>query len=286
MPTIEGTCSTAQLKEKVMGKLASLPPFSPVLNKLMASLADENVSFLELGDLIEKDTVLAGNVLRLVNSALYSRRGTINSVRRAVSILGLSKLRNAAMSMSVSRLWGSQKWPPGWSPSQFNLHAVATAIMADLLATELSTDYPEGAFAAGLLENVGMLLMAASLSEDFNRVRDHYLSNPAYSLVAAEREVLGMDHAELSAEVLGIWNLPKPIKMAAGEHHFPRSGSLGAIISAADGLVEQLGITAQSWHRPPAGTPEGTLQALGLGEPAPGILESFRAEYNGLKGFF
>ena len=286
MPTIERAGARTQLKELAMKKLASLPPFSPILNRLMSSLADENVSFLELGDLIEKDTVIAGNVLRLVNSALYSRRGTVNSVRRAVSLLGLAKLRNIVMSMSVSRLWASQKWPAGWNSSQFNLHAVAAAIMADLLATELPTDYPEGAFAAGLLENVGMLLVAASLPDDFIRVRDYYLGNSSNTLTTSEREVLGFDHADLSGEVLDVWNLPKPIRQAVAEHHFPRTGSLGAVVSAADTLVEQLGISAQPWHRPPSGAPEETLQALNLGDNSAGLIEAFRAEYDGLKSFF
>jgi HD-like signal output (HDOD) protein len=89
------------LQEKALGQLGKLPPFSPVLSKLMASLADEDVSFSEIAGWIEKDTVLAGNMLRLVNSALYGLRGTVNSVRHAVSLLGLSRIRNTAMSISL-----------------------------------------------------------------------------------------------------------------------------------------------------------------------------------------
>ena len=72
------TVSQASLRDKALEAMSKLPPFSPVLNKLMASLADEDVSFAELAALIEKDTILAGSVLRLVNSAFYARRGTVN----------------------------------------------------------------------------------------------------------------------------------------------------------------------------------------------------------------
>ena len=80
------TAPANKLSERAMGALGKLPPFSPILNKLLASLAGEDVSFAKLGDLIEKDTVVAGNILHLVNSALYARRATITSVRHALAL--------------------------------------------------------------------------------------------------------------------------------------------------------------------------------------------------------
>lgn len=285
--TLETPISVAeQNRAKAMTRLSSLPPFSPVLNKLLASLADDNVSFLELGDLIEKDPVVAGNVLRLVNSALYARRGTVNSVRHAVSILGLSKLRNATLSMSLGRLWAGQKWPPGWVQSQFNLHGVASGIMADLMAGETTLEYPEGAFAAGLLQNVGLLLEAVALPEEFKVAMGLYLASPEATLVECERAVLGIDHAEVSAEILKQWNLPLPIQVAVGEHHRPCPGRLGAVVAGADEVVQRLGVPLQPWQRVPPGTAEEKLESLGFGMQTPKTLEMFQAEYAVLCGFF
>jgi HD-like signal output (HDOD) protein len=273
-------------RAQALARLSSLPPFSPVLNRLMATLADEDVSFLELGDLIEKDPVLAGNVLRLVNSALYARRGTVNSVRHAVSILGLAKLRNAVLSLSLGRLWSGQKWPPGWIQSQFNLHGVASGIMADLMAGETTMEYPEGAFAAGLLQNVGMLLEVVALGDDFKVVLGLYAATPGASLVQCEREVMGLDHAELSAEILKQWNLPQPIQVAVGEHHRPSPGRLGSVVAGADEVVQMMGVPLQPWHRAPDGKAHQKLESLGFGCQTPKILESFQVEYDVLKGFF
>ena len=102
------------------------------MNRLIASLASEDVSFAKIADLIEKDTVLAGNILKLVNSALYGLAGTVNSIRHAVSLLGITKLRNAALSMSVARMWSQVKTPPGWSTPNFNQHSVGVGILSDL----------------------------------------------------------------------------------------------------------------------------------------------------------
>src|SRR5579863_2286656 len=115
-------------RDQALACLGKLPPFSPMLTRVIATLAEEDVSFGKVGELIEKDTVLAGNILKLVNSALYGRRGTVNSVRHAVSLLGIAKLRNATLSLSVSRMWSRLKTPPGWSGAQFNLHSAAVAI--------------------------------------------------------------------------------------------------------------------------------------------------------------
>src|SRR5439155_24931738 len=123
-------------KEHALRSLEKLPPFSPVLNRLLATLAREDVSFAKLADLIENDTVLAGNVLKLVNSALYGRKGSVNSVRHAVSILGVTKLRNAALGMSITRMWSAIHTPAAWSMARFNQHSIAAALLADLLTQE------------------------------------------------------------------------------------------------------------------------------------------------------
>ena len=151
---------SAKLSERAMGALGKLPPFSPILNKLLASLAGEDVSFSKLGDLIEKDTVVAGNIIHLVNSALYARRATITSVRHALALLGMDKVRNTLLGMSISRMWTQVKTPPAWSMARFNRHSAAVAILSDQIASRIpAVNYPEGAFVGGLLHDLGRLLM-------------------------------------------------------------------------------------------------------------------------------
>jgi len=281
------TLSASHYQDKALRSLGKLPPFSPILNKLMGTLADEDVSFGELADLIEKDTVLAGNVLRMVNSALYGRRGTINSVRHAVSLIGLSKLRNVTMSLSLARMWSSQTAVKGWFPAPFNQHSVACAILADLLATEMPVDYPEGAFTAGLLGNIGMMLIALSLPEERNMIQENYTTTSA-SLTDCERTVLQLTHAELSAEGLRHWNLPAPIQTAVLHHHGPHPDSEGGIamsfvLEQADRIVQQHGIVVQPWLRPAEGVPAETLSPLGVSNR---ILESFQTEFESIRALF
>jgi len=287
------TASATNIRERALRALGQLPPFSPILNRLIASLAQEDVSFAKLADLIEKDTVLAGNVLRLVNSALYGLCGTVSSIRHAISLLGVSKLRNAMLSMSVSRMWNQVKTPPGWSMARFNLHAVATAILCDLLAQKLPANYPEGAFASGLFHDLGLLLVALGSPDEFLATANLHRTS-AKSASECEPEILGMTHAELSADALAVWNLPVAIQTAVRYHETPALDpsplqpdelSLSRVLHSADSYVRGIGISHSFFEgQPDEG--EAALQQLGVGSRLPNVIAEFENEFSAIKPYF
>ena len=288
------TVSAAQLpvRERALRVLGELPPFSPILNQLMASLAKEDVSFSRISDLLEKDTVMAGNILQLVNSALYGMRGTVNSVRRAVSLLGVNKVRNATLSMSVARMWKQVHTPYGWSMRDFNLRSAGVAILGDLLAQNLAVDYAEGAFAAGLFHDLGHLLVAMGCPEEFKQIS--LLCGPGAKR-AAEYEigVLGVSHAALSADALAIWNLPKPIQDAVRFHETPdrdpaakrRRVVLSRVINVSALYMERIG-TCFSALDSGISDPNKIPDLLGLGDRLPGVLATFENDFTAIKPYF
>jgi len=277
-------------KEKALRSLGGLPPFSPILNKLLATLADDDVSFARLAELIEKDTVLAGNVLRMVNSALYGRRGTISSVRHAVSLMGVVKLRNSAMTLSVSHIWNKAKTPKNWSAAQFNLHAVATAVFADLLAQKTRVQYPEGAFVAGLLHDIGLLLISISLPTEYEEIRRIH-EEEGLPLPEAEKQVLGFDHAELSAAALAEWNLPEPIQRAVRyqwepQHQRDDVVPLSRVLQITERIVNGQGIVVLSSNGADAEPPEVVLEPLGLSGETQDLIDEFQKEFDSIRAFF
>lgn len=283
------------LREKALRALGSLPPFSPVLNRLLASLASEDVSFTKLADLIEKDTVISGSVLHLVNSAMYARRGSVNSVRHALSLLGVNKLRNAILGMSISRMWNAVRTPPHWSMAKFNLHSVASAQLADMLAQKLPVSYPEGAFVAGLLHDVGLLLIAVALPAESANTFDTS-QNEGRSLADAEMQLLGFSHADLSADALAAWNLPAPIQEAVRDHHLDlkrtparTSGgewALADVVRAADRYVISSGISIHPVPAP-ADADGSALSSIGMGADLErDVIAEFEAEFAAMKPFF
>ena len=293
MTASASTPTVSSVRERSLRALEQLPPFSPILNRLIASLANEDVSFAKIADLIEKDTVLAGNILKLVNSALYGLRGTVNSIRHAVSLLGINKLRNAALSMSVARMWGQVKTPPGWSTANFNQHSVGVAILADLLAQQWDVAYAEGAFAAGLFHDLGLLLVAIGLHDEYMQMSLLCQQNKQWTL-EYEIQVLGMTHAELSAEALAQWNLPEEIQTAVRYHGNPESDptpvepgqvTLSRVLNAADCYVKGLGVFVSLFENP-SENGVAALEALGFGERLPVILKDFDSEFTAIKSYF
>ena len=263
-----------KLKEKALQTLGELPPFSPILSKLLATLAKDDASFGSLGDLIEKDAVVAGNVLHLVNSAAYSRRAKINSVRHAISVLGVNKLRNAVLGMSVARMWKSVTMPSGWSTARFNQHSAATAILSDLLVQHATVDYSEGAFVSGLLHDIGLLLIAWALPHHYAEIQTQAATRIYRDI--AEREVLGFSHAELSASALAVWKLPEPIQTAVRAHQEEPTSviTLGRVLGAADRYVDSIGLSIQA--QPAKESDTGPIQALGL---HPSLIAALAADF-------
>ena len=286
-------------RQKLQRVLNNLPPFSPILNRLIGSLASEDVRFSDLASLIEKDTVLSGHVLRLVNSAAMARRSRINSIAHAVSVLGLVRLRNFLLSLSIARLWQSTKTIPPWSMAQFNLHGAAVALLSDLLAQNCQCQYPEGAFLSGLLHDYGKLLIAAALPEQFTEIVKMVLDGKG-TQIECEREITGFTHPELSAMTLKAWHLPEDIVRGVEFHHMPDEEEkvlleapngilLSRIVFIADSVARDLGLHVAALECPIEPSHDKaieTLEALGFAASASSILETFEVEYEAIRAFF
>ncbi|MBM3785552.1 MAG: HDOD domain-containing protein [Acidobacteria bacterium] len=288
------TAAPTSIRERAIQSISKLPPFSPVLTKLLASLSKDDIMVAELADWIEKDTVLTGNVMRIVNSAAYGRMGTVSSVRHAITILGTNRLRNIVLGLSVCNMLGQLKLPAGWSSRQFNMHSIAVANLADLLAQHLTIEYSEGAFVGGLLHDVGKLLLAVSCPDEYSAIISEARCENK-EIYEVEILKLGLSHAELSQKVLETWKLPIPVQTAARFHHNPDADStapgltaLSRGIQMADYTVNALNIQAvadagKSGTTPEASDPMVILQAFGLGDRADRILKDFEKEMESIK---
>jgi len=276
-------------RDRIMAALDKLPPFSPVLSKLLATLSNDDVSFGELASIIETDAVLAGNLLRVVNSPLYGRISTINSVRHAVAIMGSIKIRNLVLGMSVSRRWAGAKAPGKWDAKQFNVHSLAVAVLSDLVVLEAPVPYPEGAFTAGLLHDVGKLLIAVSMPAQFDTLCEIYKAggDSAYN---CELEVLGVTHTEISGAILEKWKLPIQIQEAVTFHHSPDHAASGKphlahVIEASDAYLNESGIGMPPYSHPVSSVGEGSKK-LGLRNCIEKVADAFKIEFEAVRVSF
>jgi len=256
----------SSVRSRTLQCLEKLPRLSPATSQLLSRLARPQCSVSDLTGLVEHDPVLCGQILRLANSAEFGRAQPITSVQHAIAMVGVGTMRKFTLASSLSNLFARHPKPNGFSLARFNIHAVAVATLAELLAEELPVESPQGTFVAGLLHDIGTMLVAVNLPTQFEHVLEVAAVTGA-PLLQCEWDILGTTHAELSGLAASRWELGDPIIWAVTHHHDPAQaeaferparGRLGlsVVIHQADEFVNALGMTALTLAKPSAEPPE------------------------------
>ncbi|MEQ1683188.1 MAG: HDOD domain-containing protein [Burkholderiaceae bacterium] len=218
-----------------------LPALPAAVLELLDMLGRDDVETGALVAKISLDQALTAKTLRLANSSFYGVPRHVASVSEATAVLGLRTVRSV---VTAAALTGSFKPPvcAGFDFMAFWRHAVSTAVSARLVAAELGGD-TEAAFTAGLLHDIGQLVLASSFPERFAQVLAHRAA-AGVELRDAEQALLGTNHASVGTMVAEHWRFPEQIVDAIGLHHTPpaggSSGELARIVHVADALVRSL----------------------------------------------
>jgi putative nucleotidyltransferase with HDIG domain len=213
--------------------------------KLRQYLSDPDVSFDELAKVIEYDPGLTANLLQLANSAYFGWSGKIKTVKEAITRLGTNRIFQMVLCMSVAPL--VRKPVKGYDMESNGLwkHSIAVAICAEQLARILKIPNSEEAFTAGLLHDMGKILLGTFVEIDDEPIKE-LVQNESLSFNEAERRVLGIDHAEAAAELLQYWKLPENVVAAARWHHNPEEAdekyrNIVDLVHVADILCIRMG---------------------------------------------
>ena len=208
------------------GDAGRLPAMPRTYSELCRRLEDPNGSLDEISGWIEDDPALAACVLKIANSAFFSSFRSVGSIRQAVVLVGTDTLRNLVLTVEAFASFESLAPEMRGIVSEVHDHSVQVARVAARL-------HPPGpgrdhAFAAGLLHDIGKLVLVAGRPGAFEQLRRTSVERDA-ALHVEEREVLGVSHAELGAYLLFVWGLPYPIVEAVAWHHTPDQLGGGAI---------------------------------------------------------
>jgi putative nucleotidyltransferase with HDIG domain len=224
----------------VIEQIEDLPSLPLVLAKVTALLSDPRTSAEDVGRAIASDQALASRVIRLVNSAFYGFPGRIQTISHAISLLGFSTVHNVVLTTSVmSAFAGSDNSDDSLDLQQFWLHSIAVGSFAKTAARLLHRGNPEEAFVAGLLHDVGKLVMLNHLPKEYRKVLTQRTVEKC-SLRQAERRNLGTDHAEVGAWLARLWNMPEGLQRAIGGHHAPGEDELCMVVHLGDILARAL----------------------------------------------
>jgi HD-like signal output (HDOD) protein len=247
------TGGMARVQEsEVMDAIERAPSLPHIVTQLLAQVGNSHSSAADLERLIEQDMVLAGRVLKLTNSAFYRRTQPCGSIREAVAILGFASLRSLVLAASTSSTLFVDLEPYGMSKGGLWRNSIATAAVARGVGQRGASgaDLAEEFFAAGLLRDVGMLILAPFLARSGVRLR----KQPGVDILTAERRAVGYDHCWVGERLAEKWHLPDSLKATIARHHRempadaePAHRHLGAV-RLAERLVYAAGVGVSNDH--------------------------------------
>ena len=236
----------SQTIRKTLETVSTIPTLSVVIDKIARLLQNPQTSAEEIGKAITTDQALASKVLRLVNSAFYGFPGKIGTITHAVVILGFSTVKNIVLTASIFDAFTNKKMTAGdFNIEQFWLHSIGCGAASQAIAKHIGFKEKEECFIAGLIHDIGKIILCYYFPEEFEIVSRHARSKGVL-FYESEREVIGITHDEIGAIITQRWNLPMNLQSVVQNHHHPMPEhdfySMTSIIHSGDIFTRAMGI--------------------------------------------
>ncbi|MBV2136035.1 MAG: HDOD domain-containing protein [Candidatus Thiodiazotropha sp. (ex Ctena orbiculata)] len=244
--------STNQAKHRVR-KLQYLPPLSATASRLLAMVGDDRFSLEDLALVINQDPGLSARILGLANSAYFGQKNPILTVEDAIiRVLGLNMVKSLAFSIAVSGVFEVS------ACRSFDLHeywrqSLSIAMLSRQISLAVESETPpdaDGVYLAGLLFDIGVLVLVHEFPEEYARVLAVSKQQPERTRQQLEMEMIGMDHRQAGAWLGHRWHLPDRIV------HIITQSAVETAVSDSDCEVNLVGSVADWIKRPLPGESE------------------------------
>ncbi len=243
------------IAEKVIG----LPTLPTIVAKMMELVGSPRTSAKSLSRLIEGDQVLTAKILKLANSAYYGQQRSIATVNHAVVVVGFEAVKDMGLSVSVLEAFDDPGGSKYFDLSRFWEHAISVGVGTSLLVKRFDPRYSGEAFTAGLLHDIGKVVINQYCHNDFIEIIER-VHEDNEDLLYAETMVLDTTHDRIGGWLADRWNLPMPIVEAIEFHHNPYLSEkympLVAYTKLADYLSRRTGLGVSGNLKPPTLTDE------------------------------
>ena len=207
-----GAQDLARLRAEIVNA-RDVPTIPVLLLRILRVIEGERASAKDLVELMQRDQALAGRVLRLANSGFFACSREVSTLSRAVMLLGFSTVKNLALGIKIWETL-SQRGGPGMAALWE--HSALVGAAARVIAPRTRAADPEEVFTAGLLHDIGRVILRIRFAAVYDRVAVIDGDTP---LVVREREAFGVDHAQAGGWLGEAWSLPPSIVEAARTHH-------------------------------------------------------------------
>ncbi|QDT43165.1 hypothetical protein Pan241w_32640 [Gimesia alba] len=205
--------------DDILNMVRSVPTLPEVAQELSRLAGDPTASAQDMAHVAEADSGLAAQILRVVNSSFFGFSRQISTIPQAIVVLGTHGVRNIALGLTVSTLRPKiETHSQYFDVDDFWRHSLSVAIGARQLARELVICDPEEAFLAGLLHDIGKLILIESSTEQYQELitAAHSTNQPLHTL---EENQLGFNHTDVGFALCERWKIPESVSHTVQNHH-------------------------------------------------------------------
>ena len=204
--------------DRIINSIGKLPVLPAVYMKLTHLLNVPDTSIRMISNIISEDQAVAAMVLKIVNSATYGFYNRIGDLQHAIVILGLNEIKSLVLATSMYKVVNEFKSSSAFDMQEFWKHSIGCAISARVLAETAYLKNPEDVFTGGLLHDIGKLIHAAYLREEFDGVVANVVETGS-QMSESEKKILGFDHAQTGSALAEKWRLPRETVNMIAHHH-------------------------------------------------------------------
>lgn len=235
---------TAEVLIEKFKKIKTLPH---IVARLVQLVNDEESTLQDFEEVIRLDPALVARLLTLVNSSYFGLTRKVDSISRAVALLGMKNLHNIAVTDAIQGLLRNIAGTAEFSPQQLWLHSAASSICCKMIAERIFTLNGDDAYLCGILHDIGLIVEIETDQENFLKLIDQ-LGTDGPSLIELEQDLFNTDHCQIGYILAKEWHIPDPIAEAIRDHHLD-SGTINphsptGILQMSEYIIHQLGFTA------------------------------------------
>lgn len=232
--------------ERFITKKYEFPSMPSIAMKVIELVSDPNTTVEVLSKAISVDEALSGRVLRLANSCYYIQyKKAVNPIAQIILVIGFNNLKNIILAASLKTIY--KKFD--FIEKRLHHHSIGTAIIAHHLAKEIGFDRKEEIFIAGLLHDIGKIVINNNMPEIFCSIMNE-MDEEIYLPVKRETSLFNITHPQLGSYVVKHWGLSEELQEVIHFHHEPEKVDkkntyifqLTAIINLSDAICHKMGI--------------------------------------------
>ena len=232
--------------EDIVAQIDLLEPMPPIAAQILALTDDPDSSLTEISELITNDPALTANLLKICNSAFFSLIRRVDSVRDAISLVGLDQIVELILFNSLSSNFNKELVGYGLGERELWRHAVSSAHVAGILADRFGVSHNKHLiFTAALLKDIGKLILGRYVAFSYEQI-NILVRSRGLSFNDAEHEIIGMNHEELGALVGKKWNFSEKLIYIMRHHHLSdesaRKDLETALVYLADIICMMMGV--------------------------------------------